>query len=114
MTDQKQITTGNAGVPTQVANPKRASWRTLLQSLLAHAIAVNGILAILAGFLATNSHTAATLLGTYYGPAIAVINGIVLVGAFGAKLFAQLMADPTINAWVTKNLPQLAPIAPEQ
>lgn len=103
----------NVGVPTQVANPRRASWRTFVQSIIGFLVSLNVILPIVAAFLASNSETAAKILGQYYGPTIAWINGAIIVGAFLAKLLAQIMAIPAVNAWITKYLPALSPIRQE-
>lgn len=110
MSDQKVVFPRNVGVPTQVANPKRASWRTFVQTAIATLITLNVSLPIIATFLADNSDVAAKILGQWYGPIVAGVNFAVIVAAFVAKLIAQIMAIPAVNAWIEKYLPALAPI----
>jgi hypothetical protein len=113
-TDEKQITPTNNGVPTQVANPSRASWRTFVQSLVSFLLVLNIAAGVLAAFL--TSPDAADLRELIspdiYGWIVLILNGIVVVGSAVSKLVALLMANPTINAWITKHLSWLAPIRP--
>ena len=99
----------NTGVPTQIANPKRASWRTYVQSVVGFLIGANIVLPILQSFLETTPGLE-PMLGDSYGFVLGVVNlGIVILGLI-SKLIAQLMAHPKVNAWITANLSWLAPI----
>lgn len=108
--DERVVAAENVGVPTQVANPRRTSWRTFVQSAIGGLIALNALLATVAAFLAENSEAAAALLGEWFAPTLLVVNTGVAVGAFAAKLIAQIMANPIVNAWISTHLPWLAPI----
>lgn len=123
MTDQKIITTGptvegqhvlivNAGVSTQVANPSRASWRTAVQSIVSFLLAVNILLPVIAGYLTANVDGLSKVLGPLYGSIVIGVNAAGVIFALGAKLVALLMAQPGVDAWITKYLPALAPIKP--
>jgi len=112
--DERLVTPGNAGVPTQVANPSRASWRTFVQSLLAGLAVLNIAVPIIAQFAIDNGDSLADLLGPAYPIVIAILNAIIAVGALVAKLIALLMANPIVNAFIVKHLSWLAPIAPKE
>lgn len=101
------------GIPTQVANPSRSSWRTFVQSLVSFLIVLNLGLLILAGFLADPANGLRDLIDpSIYGAVLGVVNGAVLVGSAVSKLVALFMANPIVNAWITAHLPFLAPIKP--
>ena len=107
----------NQGVPTQVANPSRASWRTFAQAVIAFLVVANVALPIVQQFLVDNIADAQTVLGPIYGFVVLVVNIAVIVTSLGAKLIALLMARPEVNAWIIKHLQFLAPIPlgnPEQ
>ncbi|TFD49627.1 hypothetical protein E3T55_11155 [Cryobacterium frigoriphilum] len=95
----------NVGVPTQVANPRRAGWRTFIQSALPILFALNLAIPLLQDLLATPPFDALTP-----GWAIVALNLFGLVIAFLAKLLAQLMAIPAVNDWISRNVRFLAPI----
>lgn len=95
----------NDGVPTQVANPKRAGWRTFVQALVTFLPLANGIL--LAVQLVLEQPDFA---GYVPGWAFAVVNGGILLSAFVAKLVAQVMAAPGVNEWIKAHVPALAAI----
>lgn len=101
------------GIPTQVANPSRSSWRTFLQSLVAFVVVLNIAALVVAGFLADPTNGLAELIApAVYGKIVAVVNGLVVVGSAASKLVALLMANPIVNAWITAHLPFFAPIKP--
>lgn len=118
MTDEKLIQkpapgiAANEGVPTQVANPSRASWRTFVQAAVPYLLAANVALPIIASFLTDYSSDLESLLGPVYGWIVVAVNVAVLVLSLGAKLIALLMAQERVNALVVRHLPFLAPIAP--
>lgn len=103
----------NGSTPTQVANPRRTSWRTFIQSTIGGLIALNAALIVLGAFLAEAPDLAGAVLGDYYGPVLAIVNSAVVVGAFISKAVALIMADPKVNAWITAPLPILAPFRVE-
>lgn len=106
--------TVNEGVPTQVANPRRASWRTFVQSVIAFLVAANVALPIVQSFLVENVEGAQAVLGPIYAYIVIGVNFAVLVTSLGSKLIALLMANPTVNAWIEKHLAFLAPIKIEE
>lgn len=102
----------NEGVPTQVANPSRSSWRSFVQGLVGFLVVVNTALPIAQSWLAAEENTAllGALLGEHYLAILAGVNVAVGVGAFLTKGVALFMANPRINEWITTHLPWLAPI----
>jgi hypothetical protein len=114
--DEKIITApvnglpANAGIATQLANPSRASWRTFVQSAISYLVFLNIALPIVQSFLVDNISGAQHVLGPIYGWVVLATNFLVLVFGLGAKLIALLMANPQVNAFITKRLSWLAPI----
>ena len=109
--DQKIIVQGegdalpNAGVSTQVANPRRASRRTFFQSLIGNLAALNALLGGLQVFLAE------PVFGQAMPPILYVyINGAVIIGAGAAKLLTLVMAMPAVDEWIGEKVAILAPI----
>lgn len=104
----------NVGVPTQVANPSRASWRTFVQSALAFLVVANVAAALAVQFLNTPDGAAllALLPANVVAVLFSVLNAVVLVGSTLAKLVSILMANPTVNEWISTHLSFLAPIKP--
>lgn len=91
-------------MPTQVANPKRTSWRTFVQTLLALLPTANGIL------LTTQALIAAPPYNEVVPPWVfALVNFAVVTAAFMAKILSQIMANPTVNLWIETHWPGLAP-----
>jgi len=104
----------NEGVPTQVANPSRASWRTFVQSLIPALVVVNAAVPIVYAFL-TDPDVAPQLeriLGPVYLWILAACNVVAILLAQASKLLALLMANPTVNEFIVRRLPWLAPIKP--
>lgn len=101
------MTTENTPIPatpTQVANPHRASIRTLVQSLIGGFIAVNAALPVIQQVLAEKPFNEVLPPVVY-----AYVNGAV-VAAGGISLgVTRLMAIPAVNDWITRALPWLAP-----
>jgi hypothetical protein len=91
--------------PTQVLSPRRTSWRTFFQAAVGALPVANGVLLTVQGFLSEQS------IRSSISPWIfALVNVSVIVGAYLAKLVAQLMAHPSINRWIEANASPLAPM----
>lgn len=107
--DQRQVTPGNLGIPTQVANPARTSWRTFVQSLIGLLIVAvplaNLVLANVNDFL--HSQTFLVVSPKVY----ALVNGGLLVTAFVVALVTRIMLVPGVAAFIERYVPFLAPIA---
>lgn len=103
--DGSTVVIPNDGVPTQVANPSRTSWRTFTQAILPALVILNGMLLALQSVLNDPEYSA-------YVPAWAwaAVNGGLLISAFLSKVIAQVMAVPGVNEWIKTYLPGLAPI----
>jgi hypothetical protein len=104
---------GNEGVPTQVANPSRASWRTFVQSIVPTLAVLNIALPLVYGFLIENADQIGGLLGPVYGWITIGVNTAAVAIALLAKLNAVIMANPRINAAITNGpwwISWLAPI----
>lgn len=95
----------NAGVPTQVANPSRAGWRTFFQSAIIIIPALNIALANFQVLLETPPLD--TLAPEW---AFVAVNFTGLVMAALTKVIAQIMALPGFNAWISRRAPFLAPM----
>lgn len=107
--DQKTITPGNVGVATQVANPRRASWRTSLQAWLAAAIVANAVVVIIHDALVEAQPQLAPVIGDAYPVVLAAVNAAaVLVGVI-AKMVTAVMLNPVVADFIEKYLPALAP-----
>lgn len=108
--DQRQVTPGNLGIPTQVANPARATWRTFAQSLIGLLVVAvplaNLVLANVNDFL--HSQTFLVVSPKVY----ALVNGGLLITAFVVALVARIMLVPGVAAFIERYVPFLAPIAP--
>lgn len=102
----------NSGVPTQVANPKRASWRTYVQAVIGFLAGANILLPLLAVYLTENAPQLETYLGPVYGWIVLGVNAAIVILGLLSKLVALFMAQPRINAWIVKHLPGLAAIKP--
>lgn len=103
--EHESIAFVNDGVPTQVANPKRAGWRTFTQALIAFLPLANGILLAVQLVLAQPDYS-----GYVPGWVFAVVNGGILISALASKLVTQVMAAPGVNEWIKAHVPSLAAI----
>lgn len=107
-TDQKQVTLGNLGVPTQVANPRRATWRTVVQSIIGVLVVavplVNVVLGQINDYLRQQTDVAV--------PAWVwiVLNAGLAITALAAGLISRIMNTPGVADFIAKYLPFLAPI----
>lgn len=107
-TDQKQVVIGNIGVPTQVANPRRASWRTVVQSVIGVFVVavplVNVVLGQINDYLRQQTDVAVP------GWVWVVLNAGLAVTALAAGLISRIMNTPGVADFIAKYLPFLAPI----
>jgi len=87
---------------TQIANPRRAALRTIVQSLLPLLVIVNAAAIAVVGYL--NEQTDVAIPGTVF----VVLNAIVAGTALVIGLVARLMAVPGVDAWLGRVLPALA------
>lgn len=91
-------------MPTQVAHPRRTSWRTFVQTLVALLPTANAVLITVQAFISTPPYDAVVP-----GWVFAIVNFAVVGVAFLAKIVAQVMAAPTVNTWIENHWPKLAP-----
>lgn len=118
--ERKVLTTGDTipneaigtGIPTQVANPSRASWRTFVQSTIAFLVVLNAAALTLAPFVLDPKNGLEQALGPVYGWLVLGLNAVTFIGGTVAKAAALLMANPLVNEWIVRHLPWLAPIKP--
>lgn len=105
--DQRQVFPGNVGVATQVANPRRTTWRTFTQALIGILVVAvplaNAVLANVNDFL--HSQTYLVVSPKVY----VIVNGALLVIAFIIALVARIMAVPGVASFIATYLPALAP-----
>lgn len=112
--DEREVVPGNRNVPTQVANPSRASWRTFVQSIIPTFVVLNTALPVIYAAL-TSPEVApqlSAILGPVYGWITLGLNGVIFILGLLAKLAALIMARPGVNEWIATHLPWLAPIKP--
>lgn len=91
------------GPPPQVAFPRRASWRTFFQALVAFLPTANGIVLAVQELFAQPPYREA-MPGWVY----VAVNAAVVLGAFLAKVVAQIMANPAVEAWLQQHVPRAA------
>jgi len=85
--------------PTQVAHPRKASLRTIVQALAGQVLALAAIIPVLA-LVAPKFLDA---LGTLLPPAVyAYLAGAVAFIAVLSGAVARIMAIPGVNAWLTR------------
>lgn len=94
-------------MPTQVAHPRRSSWRTFVQTLVALLPTANAVLITIQAFISTPPYDAVVP-----GWVFATVNFSVVGVAFLAKVIAQVMAAPAVNSWIESHWPKLAPAPP--
>lgn len=101
------LVTYNDGVPTQLANPGRATRRTVaavLTGLLVGLPIINSALAIVQDELA--KQTALEIPAWLW----LAINGALAVVAIVSGIVTRFMALPGVNEWIKANVPGLAAI----
>lgn len=100
----------NAGVPTQLANPRRTTVRTIVQAIVGVLVVavplLNLVLAAVSDYL--HKQTDVELPAWVF---LAVNVGLA-VTSFVIGLVARIMAVPGVAAFIAKYLPWLAPIKP--
>jgi len=105
--DGSTLEVPNDGVPTQVANPGRATLRTAVAvavGLLAALPTLNATLAALQAYL---SEQAQVVIPAWVW---LVVNGTAAVLLFISGLVTRLLAVTGVNQWVKAHLPALAAI----
>lgn len=111
VTDQRQVTPGNFGVATQVANPRRTTWRTFIQAAIGLLIVAvplaNAVLVQVAEFLKAQHDLVVPSW------AFVVVNVGIGVSAFIIALVARIMVVPGVAAFIARYLPFLAPVKTE-
>jgi len=96
-------------MPTQVANPRRTSWRTFVQTLVALLPTTNAVLLSVQALISAPPYDAVVP-----GWVFASVNFAVVGVAFLAKAIAQVMAAPIVNVWIESYWPTLAPAPPSR
>lgn len=98
------------GVPTQVANPRRTTIRTIVQYLIGTLVVlvplVNAVLVSVADYIATQTDV---VLPAWVSP---TINAGIVGTAFIVGIVARIMSTPGVQAFIVRHLPWLAPIKP--
>lgn len=104
--DEREIVPGNDGVPTQVANPVRATRRTAAAVIVGIVLALPVLNAVL---LIVQSELQAQTTFLIPGWVFAVLN--ITLAAIGVvtSVITRVLAIPAVNGWVAKYLPGLAP-----
>lgn len=105
--DGSTLEVPNDGVPTQVANPGRATLRTALAVLIGLVAALPTLNATLAALQAYLSEQAQVVIPAWVW---LVVNGSAAVLLFISGLVTRLLAVPGVNEWVKAHLPALAAI----
>jgi len=105
--DGSTLEVPNDGVPTQVANPGRATLRTALAVLVGLLAALPTLNATLAALQAYLSEQAQVVIPAWVW---LVVNGTAAVLLFISGLVTRLLAVPGVNEWVKAHLPALAAI----
>lgn len=87
---------------TQIANPRRAMVRTIVQSIIPLLVIVNAVALGVIGFL--NEQTDLVIPGTVF----VWLNAVVAVTSFVIGLVARVMATPGLDSFLAKHVPWLA------
>jgi hypothetical protein len=94
-----------AGLGTQIANPARATVRTVVQFLVGAVPVLNLSAGITLALL--NEQLGVVVLP---GWVFLTLNGILVVTGLLIALVTRLMANPIVNAWIALYVPWLAPL----
>lgn len=105
LSDGSALVIPNDGVPTQVANPSRASLRTAVAAIVGLVLVLNPVLAIVIEVLRSLEPTFAIPPLVYV-----ILNGIILVVTAIITLVTRVLAIPGVNEWIKNYLPWLAAI----
>lgn len=95
---------GLAALGTQIANPVRATVRTVTQFVIGAVPALNVAAGVV--IVVLQQQTDLVIPGWVF----LVLNGILAVTALLIALVTRLMANPVVNAWITKHAGWLAPL----
>jgi len=90
-------------LPTQVANPGRASVRSFVQNLIGGLLLVNPVFLVIQQVMLEASDI------VFPGWLWATVNGVVLGSALFATLVTRIMAIPGVNTFIEQHLSFLAP-----
>lgn len=93
-----------AELGTQIANPVRATIRTVVQFAFGAVPVLNITAGIVVVLLREQTDLAVP------GWVFLVLNGVLAVTALLIALVTRLMANPVVNAWITTHAAWLAPI----
>ena len=93
-----------AALGTQIANPVRATVRTVVQFLFGAVPVLN----IAAGIVLNTLNEQQDFVVPAW--AFVALNGILVATALLIALVTRLMAAPAVNAWITLYVPWLAPL----
>jgi len=93
-----------ADLGTQIANPVRATVRTVTQFVIGAVPVLN----VAAGIVIVVLQQQGDIV--IPGWVFLVLNGILAVTALLIALVTRLMANPVVNAWITKYAAWLAPL----
>lgn len=97
----------NDGVPTQVANPGRATLRTVLAVLIGLLAALPTLNAVLASLQAYLSEQTQVVIPAWVWLAV---NGTAAILLFISGLITRILAIPGVNEWIKAHLPGIAAI----
>ena len=97
----------NDGVPTQVANPARATLRTVVAVLVALLAALPTLNAVLASLQAYLSEQTQVAIPAWVWVAVNATAALLL---FISGLITRLLAVPGVNEWIKAHVPGLAAI----
>lgn len=103
--DGSTLVVPNDGVPTQVANPGRATIRTAMAALVGLVLILNPVLTIVIDFL-HGLEPQFTVPPVIY----AVLNGTILLVTAVIAAITRILAVPGVNEWIKRFLPWLAAI----
>lgn len=104
--DEREILPGNEGVPTQVANPGRATKRTAAAVVVGVLLAlpvVNSVLLIVQEELQGQAEFVIP------GWVWIVLNASIAAIGIVTSVVTRILAIPAVNDWVSRHLPGLAP-----
>lgn len=105
--DGSTLVIPNDGVPTQVANPVRATLRTAVAVLVSLVLALPTLNAVLAALQAYLSEQGQVVVPAWVWLAV---NGTAAAVVFISGLITRLLAVPGVNEFVKTHIPGLAAI----
>lgn len=90
-------------LPTQIANPGRATGRSFVQATIGGLILVNPVFLAIQGVMQESTDI------VFPGWAWATVNGVVIGSAAVSAAVTRVMAVPGFNDWIEKHIPILSP-----